>query len=244
MSDNLQQPTSKASLIKKIISIVVTVVAIPTIVLLGLFVWKDGNWAVISAGVALLAVICFFVVIEKKKTTVQELAVIAIMIALSVASRLVFVAIPGFKPITAMVIIAGIALGGQSGFLCGSLSALISNMYFGQGPWTPMQMMVWGMIGMISGIIFYRKEYKKVNIIGILIMGIIGGIAFSLVMDIWTVFSIEKQFTWERYIAIVGASLPFMAVYAISNVIFLFILSNPMLLQLARIRKKYDIFNI
>ena len=84
---------------------------------------------------------------EKKKPQTRESVVLAVMIALTVASRMLFAFSPGFKPVSAMVIICGMAFGRESGFLCGSLSAVVSNFFFGQGPWTPFQMLAWGMIG-------------------------------------------------------------------------------------------------
>ena len=83
---------------------------------------------------------------EKKKPQTRESVVLAVMIALTVASRMLFAFSPGFKPVSAMVIICGMAFGRESGFLCGSLSAVVSNFFFGQGPWTPFQMLAWGII--------------------------------------------------------------------------------------------------
>ena len=70
---------------------------------------------------------------EKKKPQTKESVVLAVMIALTVASRMLFAFSPGFKPVSAMVIICGMAFGKESGFLCGSLSAVVSNFFFGQG---------------------------------------------------------------------------------------------------------------
>ena len=68
---------------------------------------------------------------EKKKPQTRESVVLAVMIALTVASRMLFAFSPGFKPVSAMVIICGMAFGRESGFLCGSLSAVVSNFFFG-----------------------------------------------------------------------------------------------------------------
>ena len=102
---------------------------------------------------------------EKKKPQTRESVVLAVMIALTVASRMLFAFSPGFKPVSAMVIICGMAFGRESGFLCGSLSAVASNFFFGQGPWTPFQMLAWGMIGWISGILNQRKWLENSKIL-------------------------------------------------------------------------------
>ncbi len=64
--------------------------------------------------------------------------------------------LPQFKPVVAIVIISGVAFGGESGFLVGAVSMLVSNLMFGQGPWTPWQMFAAGIIGFIGGILFKK----------------------------------------------------------------------------------------
>ena len=98
---------------------------------------------------------------EKKKPQTRESVVLAVMIAITVASRMLFAFSPGFKPVSAMVIICGMAFGRESGFLCGSLSAVVSNFFFGQGPWTPFQMLAWGTIGWIAGTLKSEKMVGK-----------------------------------------------------------------------------------
>ena len=89
--------------------------------------------------VLLAAVSCipYYYKYEKKKPQTREHVVLAVMTALTVISRMIFAPVPGFKPVAAMVMICGMAFGRESGFLCGSLSAFVSNFFFGQGPWTP-----------------------------------------------------------------------------------------------------------
>lgn len=157
--------------------------------------------------------------------------------------RIIFTPLPGFKPVTAVVIITGIAFGSEAGFITGSLTALISNIFMGQGPWTPFQMFVWGFIGYLSGILYKNIGDKKPNIILLSLLGILSGVMFSLLMDIWTVISYDNQITLSRYLYFVGQSFSFMAIYAVSNVIFLVILAKPILVKTTRIKKKYGVFS-
>ncbi len=189
--------------------------------------------------VALCSCVPFFFRFERLKNTPRELAVIAVMTALSVVGRVVFMEIPAFKPITALIVITGIAFGTEAGFVTGSLSALISNIFFGQGPWTPFQMLSWGIIGFLSGLLHGRK---KVGVIWLIILGIIAGAGFSLMMDIWTAISYDGKIILSRYFVFIGASLPFMLTYVISNIVFLLLLANPMMKQTTRIKEKYGIF--
>ena len=163
---------------------------------------------------------------EKKKPQTRESVVLAVMIALTVASRMLFAFSPGFKPVSAMVIICGMAFGRESGFLCGSLSAVVSNFFFGQGPWTPFQMLAWGMIGWIAGILNQRKWLENSNIL-LTIFGILSGISYSFVMDIWT---------------LLGTSVPVTIEYCVSNVIFLWILTPVFVKKLNRVKYKYGFF--
>lgn len=225
---------------KKLFSTIILLVLVPCVTLFGAFLLKDQNYMLISVLIAVFACIAFFASFEIGDHTARELTVIAAMTALSVIGRLIFAPLPGFKPITAITVITGIALGPQAGFMTGSLSAIISNIFYGQGPWTPFQMFVWGMIGFVSGVIF--KRGRTPNRIALSVTGILSGIAFSLVMDVWTVLSANGEFILSAYLTCVASSVPFMITYAVSNVIFLLLLAKAFIEKLERLRKKYGIF--
>ena len=156
---------------------------------------------------------------EKKKPQTRESVVLAVMIALTVASRMLFAFSPGFKPV----------------------SAVVSNFFFGQGPWTPFQMLAWGMIGWISGILNQRKWLENSKIL-LTIFGILSGISYSFVMDIWTLLAAGDGFQWMRYVAVLGTSVPVMIEYCVSNVIFLWILTPVFVKKLNRVKYKYGFF--
>ena len=86
--------------------------------------------------------------------------VISVLAAIGVAGRAAFFMVPSFKPVAAIVILTGISFGGEAGFLVGSLTMLISNMFMGQGPWTPWQMLAFGMIGFLAGILYQKGILK------------------------------------------------------------------------------------
>ena len=226
--------------IKKIVSWVILLILIPLLILFGVWLFEDRKYNLISMLIALLSCVPLFIRFERGKSGARELIVIAVMTAFSVIGRLVFTPIPAFKPVTAITIIAGIALGAESGFMVGSLTAIVSNMFFGQGPWTPFQMFVWGILGFVCGALFYKKQTTNRWILAV--VGLVGGVAYSLLMDVWTTVSMEGTFNFVRYLSYVGTSLPFMAMYAVSNVVFLFILAKPFLEKLNRIKTKYGIF--
>ena len=110
----------------------------------------------------------FFVSFEARKPQPRELVTIAVMAALAAASRAVFAFLPSFKPITAIIMITGIAFGAEAGFLTGALGIFASNFLFSQGPWTPWQMLAYGVAGFLAGLIFHRRAgWRKPLVLGI-----------------------------------------------------------------------------
>ena len=215
-------------------------VLIPAALFAGVSIFNDRNYMLVSAFVALLSCLPFFIAFETNENTGRELVVIAVMCAISVVGRLIFAPIPGFKPVTAVVIITGAVLGAEAGFITGSMTALCSNIFFGQGPWTPFQMFSWGIIGFISGLIFFKRQKK--NLIFIIIAGMLFGVLFSLLMDIWTTVSVSGEFIVNEYIACIIAAIPVTIEYAVSNAVFLAVLFNPFNKKLERIKTKYGVF--
>lgn len=223
---------------KKLSALLLLCVIVPITVILSYSLFQNQRYDVISIAVALISTLSFVLSFEKNSANGKLVAIIAVMTALSVAGRFVFSPIAFFKPVTAIVVITALYFGSEAGFITGAFSALLSNFYFGQGPWTPFQMMVWGMIGLLTGLL---AKYIKKNFFTLAIWGAFSGILYSMVMDIWTTLWADSSFNLERYFFFVASSLPIMAVYAVSNVIFLLLLTKPMGKKLERLKTKYGI---
>ena len=230
---------SKTSKRKTLITACVLLVATPAAVIGGAAVFREKYYAWISFAVAVLSLVPMFYAFERKESSSKELTVLAAMIAISAAGRFIFAWLPAFKPVTAITVIAAVWLGKEAGFCVGSLSAAVSNFYFGQGPWTPFQMLSWGIIGFLAGIL--AKPLKKSRIF-LCIFGAAAGVLYSLTMDVWTTLWADGGFNPSRYIAAVITAFPVTAVYAVSNVIFLLLLSEPVGEKLERINIKYGLF--
>ena len=194
--------------------------------------------ALIVVCVVIAACAAGFVIMERRKTDVRKIVLIAVMTAMSVAGRFVFAALPGFKPVTAVVVLCGMYLGADAGFICGALSALISNCYFGQGPWTPFQMLVWGIIGVVAGLMGGTLQKSR---IALMIYAVAAGIAFSFLMDIYIVIWAVGGWSWAYYGAAIVSAVPYTVIYAVSNVIFLAVLSRAVGKKIARVVNKYHI---
>ena len=223
---------------KKIVEYSLFFLAIPLTIVLGVVLFKDRQYSFISMSIVILSCIPFFMSFERKENTTKELVLLAALVAVSVTGRFVFSPIPHFKPVTAIVIIAGIYFGYEFGFLCGALSAVISNFIFGQGPWTPFQMFAWGMVGLFAGLL--SKPLIK-NRVLLLIYGALAGCIYSCLMDIWTTLQMDGIFNLNRYLAAIITAIPTMIIYVISNVIFLFFLAKPIGDMLQRIKIKYGL---
>lgn len=223
---------------KRIISFIILCVLVPAAVVAGALLFDERRYAWVILCVTLLSCLPMFISFERNSADAKRLVMIAVMTALSVAGRFLFAALPGFKPVTAMVVITAMYFGSEAGFMTGALSAVISNFYFGQGPWTPFQMFSWGIIGLLAGLFARRLRQSR---IWLSVFGVLSGVLYSLLMDIWTVFWADGYFNITRYIAAVGSAAWFTAVYAVSNVIFLMLFAKPIGKILDRISVKYGI---
>ena len=220
--------------LKRILGIIIPLVLIPAVAVCGSVLFSEQKHIFVSLVVAFFSLVLFITGFERKVTGTRRMVLVAVMTAISVLGRF----IPFFKPITALTVITAMYLGGEAGFLVGSLSALLSNFYFGQGPWTAFQMLAWGLIGYVAGLI---AESLKRNRALLLAYGVLSGIAFSLIMDVWTVLWYSAGFDVELYLASITAAIPHTILYAVSNFVFLYFLAKPFGDKLERMKIKYGV---
>ena len=224
--------------LRRILSYGIMCIGMPLAAYGGAMLFENKQAAWVSMCIAVLACIPFFLRFEKKRNNTARVVIIAVMVALSVVGRIVFTALPGFKPVTALIVLTAMYFGSEAGFLTGALTAVISNFYFGQGLWTPIQMFVWGFIGLLAGV--FASPLKRSRI-ALLIGALLSGVLFSLLMDVWTVLWADGTFRIARYLTAVTASGYFTLVYALSNAVFLLLLKPPIGAVLDRIRIKFKL---
>lgn len=223
---------------KKRISYLLIAVAAPFFLVAGWLLFGKNRYAFATLAIAVLAVTAQFLQFERKKQNVTVLVLLAVLTALSVVGRTVFSPVPFFKPVTALTVITALYFGPQAGFMTGALTALVSNFYFGQGSWTPFQMLAFGVIGFAAGLL---TDLLKRNRFALYAFGAAAGVFYSLFLDVYTVLYQDGYFNFWRYAAAVSASLPVMAVYALSNVVFLLLLAKPIGRVLNRLCLKYGL---
>ena len=221
-----------------------TVIMIAVFSLAFVLVWQvffsnDISYYIVGSVIIILTAIPFFVSFEKDEKTAQKISILAIMTALAVASRAVFYLIPQVKPICAVVIVCGVCFGAKSGFIVGALSAFVSNFIFGQGLWTPYQMIALGFCGLISGIVFSKITPKRISLS---LYGFFAAfVIYGIIVDLSSVFAMLNDITLEGVLSVYVASIPFSLTFGISTAVFLFLFGESFVKKILRIKLKYAI---
>ncbi|TBL77644.1 ECF transporter S component [Paenibacillus thalictri] len=218
-------------------------IVIPATILFGVFVLDDRKYYFISLLIVLYTMIPFAMVFERRKPQARELVVIAVLAAIAVAGRAAFFMLPQFKPVVAVVIIAGVCFGAEAGFLVGAASGFVSNFFFGQGPWTPWQMFCFGLIGFLAGILFKKGLLGKSKLPLCVFGGLSTYFIYGGIINIGSLLMVTPQFSWQALLAFYATSFWFDVVHAIATVFFLFVISQPMIEKLDRIKIKYGLID-
>lgn len=180
----------------------------------------------------------FFVSFEKKRPGAREVALIAVLCALGVAGRSAFFMLPQFKPVAALAILCAAAFGPETGFIVGAGLMLASNLFFGQGAWTPWQMCALGLVGYFTGIIFRKRACRLTLCLwgGITVFGIYG-----LIMNLSSAVTYQPELSLKPILPYIVSGVPFDLIHAGGTVIFLWLLSEPVLEKLHRVKTKFDL---
>ena len=216
-------------------------ILVPLLLFFSVKIWSGRKYLLCSLIVVIAAMLPFFMMFEGRRPKAREIMVIAVLSAIGVAGRAAFFMVPGFKPVAALVILSGVSFGGEAGFLVGSLTMLVSNMFMGQGPWTPWQMFAFGMIGFLAGIL-YQKGILKAKKTELCIYGFLSVfLIYGGIMNPASILMSYGYITKSTLLAYYISGAPVDLVHAISTVIFLWLLSRPLLEKLERIKVKYGL---
>ena len=238
----IQNEKSKRKILKRTkIATLLILFLIPLTIFIGIYYLGDKKYYFISLLIILETMIPFGFAFENRKPKARELVIISALCAIGVAGRTAFFMLPQFKPVAAIVIISGVAFGGETGFLVGAITAFVSNFFFGQGPWTPWQMFSFGIIGFLAGIMFQKGILRKTKtdmcVFGFLATFVIyGGIMNPASVIMWQ-SNININMVLSSYVM----GMPFDFIHAVSTVFFLFLAAEPMLEKLERIKIKYGL---
>ncbi len=195
--------------------------------------WELASFLILGA--ALLGGFAWY---ERSRPTSQVVALVAALAALAVAGRLAFAALPNVKPTTDIVIFAGYALGPAPGFAVGGLAALVSNFWFGQGPWTPWQMAGWGMCGILgAGLAVVRPRAGRLTLAAVCALA---GIAYGALLNFSLMATYGGDLSWQRFGALEARAVPFDAAHAIGNAALALVAGPAMIRMLVRFRERFE----
>ena len=215
--------------------------AIPVTLWLGMKLGGGRKYMVTSILIVVETMVPFFVAFEGRRPQARELVILSVLSALAIGGRAVFFALPGFKPVAALVILTGVAFGAEAGFLVGAVTMLVSNVLFGQGPWTPWQMFAMGTIGLVAGILFRKGLLNRDR----LSLSVFGGLSIFLIyggiLNPTSVWMYQSEPNLKMILATLVTGLPADAVHAMATVFFLWFLSESMLEKLDRVKVKYGL---
>jgi len=152
-----------------------------------------------------------------RDASAQELSLVASLAALATASRVLFAGLPNVKPVTFVVLVSGVALGPGPGFMVGATSALVSNLFFGQGPWTPWQMLAWGAVGIVGGLL--GRGGRTPRRWELVVAGALLALAFDWFVTVWMYIAFTAH-TWPALVALYARGLPFDLAHVAATALF------------------------
>ena len=219
----------------------ITVALSLAFIVLWQFLFADSvNYYIVSVVILIASMLTFFVSYEQKKVTARDITLTATLIALAVVSRAAFYLVPQVKPIAAVVIVSAVCLGTHKGYIVGAFSAFVSNFIFGQGMWTPFQMVALGTVGLLAGLIF---RWLKVNRYTLSIVGfVLATVVYGAIVDMSTVLSAYgNNVTLKGALSIYASGAVFSLVFGGATAVFLFLFGMPFITKIERISKKYGL---
>lgn len=238
----ITQDTGEKKLSKRtVLASLFVLIAVPLTVFFGVYFLDDRQYYVMSIAIICETLIPFLFAFENRKPRARELVIISVLCAIAVVGRAAFFMLPQFKPVVAIIIISGICLGGEAGFLVGTVTAFVSNFFFGQGPWTPWQMFTFGIIGFLAGILFKKGIIKRTRALICLYGFFAVIILYGGIMNPSSVIMAQNTPTVEMITAAYLSGLPFDIIHAFSTVFFLYFLSEEMIEKLERVKTKYGL---
>ena len=239
----VQTPKEKRNLSKRTIAASVAILLfIPLTIFAGIFYLDDRHYNMVAVLVLFECMLPFMLVFEGRKPKAREIVTVAVLCAIGIAGRSLFFMLPQFKPVLALTIIAGVAFGGETGFLVGAVTMLTSNMLFSQGPWTPWQMFAMGIIGFLAGVLFKKGWLRRTRASLAVFGAFTAVIIYGGIMNPAAAFMVSAEsITLKTLAAYYITGLPMDLVHAFGTVLFIMLAAEPMLEKLDRIKVKYGL---
>ena len=215
----------------------VCLVLIPATLFLGMQL-PGRSYYITGTAIMIELMIPFFMAFEGRRPQARELVVVAVLCALAIVGR-VAIPIPHFKAAFAIIILAGIVFGPETGFMVGAVTALVSNFFYGQGPYTPWQMMAYGAGGMLAGFLFAKGRLPRKDW-AMALFGFFGVVLWvGPLMDCSSLFLLVTDINWTSVTGVFLSGLYVNMLQAISTAVVLMFFGPTLLKKLDRIQLKY-----
>ena len=196
------------------------------------------SWEVASFLIVGAVILAGFAWYERSRPPAQVVALVAALAALAIAGRIAFAAFPNVKPTTDIVVFAGYALGGAPGFAVGALTALVSNFWFGQGPWTPWQMAGWGLCGVLGAAL--ALGIRNAGRLALAATCAFAGIFYGALLNFSLMATYGGDLTLRHFLALEARAIPFEVAHVLGNVVLALVAGPAMVRMLARFRERFE----
>jgi len=196
------------------------------------------SWQLASFVILGLVLLGGFAWYERSRPPSQVVALVAALAALAIAGRIAFAAFPNVKPTTDIIVFAGYALGGAPGFAVGAFTALGSNLWFGQGPWTPWQMTAWGLCGVLGALLTLGTRNA-----GRLTLAATCGFAaifYGALMNFSLMATYGGELSWTKFWFYEGQAVAFEVAHFTANVALALVAGPAMVRMLTRFRERFE----
>lgn len=174
---------------------------------------------------------------ENRNLGAKEVSLIAVLSGAASVARIPFAGFLSFQPCTFIIMCTGYVFGPVAGFMTGATTALVSNIFIGQGPWTPFQMICWGLVGASSSLL---GRYK-VGMTGLMAWGIIWGFLYGWMMNLWFWVLFVFPLNFDTWIATVIMSFVWDLSHSVANVVFLALFGAQTITMLERYKKRFHV---
>ncbi|MFC6259538.1 ECF transporter S component [Levilactobacillus fujinensis] len=207
--------------------------------LAGMLLLKGKHYLWFSFGCLAVSILPAYWHFEKREMSTRLLVFLAVIVALGVLGRVPLAAIPNVQLTSFVVIVSAVSLGPEMGFVSGSMMALVSNLFLGQGPWTPWQMLAWGLMGLTTGLL--RRSQLKDNVWLLVVWGALWGFWFGWIMDLWYALAYVRPLRVTSFLLAFASSFLFDALHAATNAVSILLLYRPWRQLMDRLITKYQI---
>lgn len=198
--------------------------------------WGQRHYTLLLFGAAGCCVGALLLAFEGSRPQPRELMPVMVVVGAAGLGRMAFAFLPQIQPVTVLVLCSGISLGPVRGFVTGALSAVVSNLALGMGPWTLWQMLGWGAVGLLGGAMGRLKLRQKWLVAA---MAFFSGFFYGWIVDIWTVAFYGQGVSLSLFLTVYGAATVFNLLHAGGNLVFSLLLYPGVCAKLDRVVNKY-----